>query len=92
MPIEAKKKESPYTMYMGPTQREKLRRMQGYCIANGLQVASGCILRTLLEHVPEQSADFLAKVKVQAVREKEEKKEKFQASTGGRKRGKRGKT
>jgi hypothetical protein len=35
---------------------------------------------------------FFAKVKVQAVREKEEKKEKFQASTGGEKRWKRGKT
>ncbi|HWA09502.1 MAG TPA: hypothetical protein VG838_08645 [Opitutaceae bacterium] len=92
MPIEAKKKDSPYTMYMGRPQREKLQRMQGYCIANGIQISSGGILRTLLEHVPEQSADFLAKVKVQAAREKEEKQEKFQASTGGKKRGKRRKT
>ena len=99
MPNDAKKKKpSPYTMYMGIPHREKLRRMQGFCLANDIQISSGCILRTLLEHIPEQSPEFLDKVRVQAAKEKEEKSEKFQESNsarirgakGGKTRGKRG--
>jgi hypothetical protein len=52
-----------------------------------------------LEHVPEQSPEFLEKVRVMAAKEKEEKSEKFQESTiarirgtkGGKTRAKRGK-
>jgi len=85
MPNDAKKKKpSPYTMYMGIPHREKLRRMQGFCLANDIQVSSGCILRTLLEHVPEQSPEFLEKVRVMAAKEKEEKSEKFLESTSAR--------
>jgi hypothetical protein len=85
MPNDAKKKKpSPYTMHMGIPHREKLRRMQGFCLANDIQVSSGCILRTLLEHIPEQSPEFLEKVRVMAVKEKEEKSEKFLESTSAR--------
>ena len=89
MPSPTTNKKGVYSMFLGREHREKLQRMQGACIANGIQISSGCILRTLLEHVPEHSADFTAKVRVQAEKEKAEKLERFQAVTKGRKRGSR---
>ena len=69
-------KESPFTMTMGGAHREKLQRMLGFCLMNGVGANHGVILRTLLEHAPEKSAELIGQVQTQMAREKEETREK----------------
>jgi hypothetical protein len=75
-PSEPRAKESPFTMTMGPAHRDKLQRMVGYCLMNGVGATSGAILRTLLEQAPEKSADLLGHVQELMAREKEEARER----------------
>lgn len=73
---DPKAKESPFTMTMGGAHREKLQRMLGFCLMNGVGANHGVILRTLLEHAPEKSAELISQVQAQMAKEKEETREK----------------
>lgn len=73
---EPKMKESPFTMTMGEAHREKLQRMLGFCLMNGVGATSGVILRTLLEQAPEKSAELIGQVQARMAKEKEEARER----------------
>lgn len=73
---DPKVKESPFTMTMGDAHREKLQRMLGFCLMNGVGATSGVILRTLLDQAPEKSAEFIGQVQAQMAKEKEEARER----------------
>jgi hypothetical protein len=74
--LDPRAKESPFTMTMGGAHREKLQRMLGFCLMNGVGANHGVILRTLLEHAPEKSAELIGQVQAQMALEKAETREK----------------
>lgn len=69
--IDPKTTEFPFSMKMGSGSREKLQRMLAFCLMNGLEANSGVILRTLLQHAPERSAEFLGQVRDRMAEEKD---------------------
>ena len=68
--------DSPFTIRIGSAHREKLQRMVAFCLMNGLDGNSGVILRTLLDHAPEKSAELLGQIKAQMAKEKDVAREK----------------
>jgi hypothetical protein len=70
MPKKIKRADSPFTVEMNPELKQKFNLLYAFCVANGVTVSKGCIIRMFIENASE-SVEFLGMVRMRGEKEKE---------------------